>query len=344
MIEVVDRIECTSTTFVELIEHSNDDEVVKDAARVSHEACAKSASPTLIDYLAKNEHFTPFGHVRLRIEDYEPQSPSHMLEWLCSRRPGWTVESHGFGRGAYTIEGSLYNWLAISHDLPPREARVGEFAFQILRELIERGCRESVVAFTGETIADAVMTIPDRERLAAGRVSRGTWKTFRVHAPVIALRQLMRSNHEIVYNEISRRYVISDPEFFSPDVWRRKPAKAIKQGSGEGEVRTFLTKDINEWISSRGFFPFAIDLTTAYKDWLQTAGELYKLFISAGVAPELARCLLPVSHYSEVWMTMSDAAIERVTSLRSNRGGNNHAQKEIEEVSRAIEMLALRAE
>jgi len=335
MIEVLERVECESETFVELLKHGNDDDTVRDAARVSHAACSESASPTLINYLAKNDHFTPFGHARygfeIKVDDRQ------MIDWLSTRAPGWCI-SRALDPSAYLLEGSLFNWLSAARSYYAGEAydfpNMQEVYFEgILRHLMENGCIDSVRAFLPEPVFDRIAKAPRYPVYA----SPGTWLTLRIKAPVFILRQMMRSNHEIVYNEVSRRYVSDDPVFFVPTQWRRKPKKGIKQGSGEGEVRTFDIKEINEWIAERSCFPFAIDLATAYLDWAQTAEELYKLFIGSGVAPEMARMILPVTHYSEVWMTASPSALNRITGLRSNRGTNNHAQKEIEEVSRAIE-------
>lgn len=337
MLEVIERRELASHTFVELIKHGNDDDAVRDAARVSHDACAKSASATLIEYLAKNDHFTPFGHVRF-LARAESIDESALLEWSMDRLPGWQ-----FGRdyrkpgGAFWFEGSLYNWLGVHDDLPPLNgAQLNDIRVAIARS----GCEQSVRAFIGND---------EFERISASRknsqtnaediVTPGSWSTIRVRAPLFVLRQLMRSNHEIVYNEVSRRYIVSAPLFYMPDAWRNRPTKGVKQGSGIGFVRTFNKKLIEEWIRHRGAFPFAIDLDTAYNDWIQTGGELYHLFEQSGVAPELARCVLPQSMYSEVWMSASWQAYDRVCMLRSNRGENNHAQREIEEISRAVESV-----
>lgn len=54
--------------------------------------------------------------------------------------------------------------------------------------------------------------------------------TVYVKAPLFVARQLGKSQVGFVWNEISRRYVDSEPEFYVPDVWRKK-AENIKQGS-----------------------------------------------------------------------------------------------------------------
>src|SRR5210317_2015657 len=66
-----------------------------------------------------------------------------------------------------------------------------------------------------------------------------TFTTFHVKAPVFVARQLVK--HEYMpWNEISRRYVDSEPEFYVPDVWRGR-AQDKKQGS-EGVVKDVLTE------------------------------------------------------------------------------------------------------
>src|SRR5210317_557168 len=60
--------------------------------------------------------------------------------------------------------------------------------------------------------------------------------SFHVKAPIFVARQLVK--HKFLrWNEISRRYVDDEPEFYEPDVWRGRSADK-KQGS-EGVVDTF---------------------------------------------------------------------------------------------------------
>ena len=57
--------------------------------------------------------------------------------------------------------------------------------------------------------------------------------SFHVKAPIFVARQLVK--HKFLrWNEISRRYVDDEPEFYVPDVWRGRSADK-KQGS-EGVV------------------------------------------------------------------------------------------------------------
>jgi len=53
---------------------------------------------------------------------------------------------------------------------------------------------------------------------------------FRIKAPIFVARQLGKHQVGLVWNEVSRRYVDSEPEFYFPEKWRKKnPDK--KQGS-----------------------------------------------------------------------------------------------------------------
>jgi thymidylate synthase (FAD) len=57
-----------------------------------------------------------------------------------------------------------------------------------------------------------------------------------VKAPVFVARQLVKHQVGLVWNEVSRRYVNNEPEFYIPKVWRKKPEGSIKQGSSEETV------------------------------------------------------------------------------------------------------------
>lgn len=111
--------------------------------------------------------------------------------------------------------------------------------------------------------------------------------SFRVTAPVFVRAQMVKHKFLRV-NEISRRYVDSGPEFFTPDVWRGK-AKDKKQGS-DGAVK--LTLGTQE---------------AAYLK-MEMDKEFYETLLSEGVAPEQARMVLPQSMLTSwVWSGSLDA-------------------------------------
>jgi len=121
--------------------------------------------------------------------------------------------------------------------------------------------------------------------------------TFRIKAPIFVARQLFKHKVGLTENEISRRYVDSEPEFYIPEVWRGK-AKNKKQGSSG------ILSD-NEYIGE------------AVKSVYERAATMYDLLITkAGVAPEQARMVLPQGMFTEWFWTGSMSAWARICKLR----------------------------
>ena len=58
---------------------------------------------------------------------------------------------------------------------------------------------------------------------------------FHIKAPIFVARQLVKHQVGLVWNEVSRRYVDDEPEFYVPEKWRLK-ADNKKQGSSEEEI------------------------------------------------------------------------------------------------------------
>jgi len=116
--------------------------------------------------------------------------------------------------------------------------------------------------------------------------------TFHIKAPIFVARQLQK--HEYMpWNEISRRYVDSEPELYEPNDWRGRSVDK-KQGS-EGNV--YPDEDI---IS---FYKHASLLS-------------YNQLLEAGVAPEQARMVLPQSTMTEWYWSGSLDAFSDMCKLR----------------------------
>lgn len=56
--------------------------------------------------------------------------------------------------------------------------------------------------------------------------------TMREKVPIFVARERFRHTVGFSYNEVSRRYVDDEPEFYHPEVWRSRPVGNVKQGSG----------------------------------------------------------------------------------------------------------------
>ena len=114
---------------------------------------------------------------------------------------------------------------------------------------------------------------------------------FLIKAPVFVARQLVKHQVGLVWNEVSRRYVDSEPEFYTPFIWRGKPENK-KQGSSEDEIE--------------------YDISST----MQFVKETYNNLLKAGVAPEMARMVLPQNMMTEWYWTGSLYAFARVCNLR----------------------------
>lgn len=138
---------------------------------------------------------------------------------------------------------------------------------------------------------------------------------FRVSAPVFVARQLVKHEY-LVWNEVSRRYVDSNPCYFLPEEWRKR-ADNVKQGSSE-DVCIWLNRE--ERISSR-----VLDL-------YEQIDDLYTEMLEAGVCPEQARMILPQSMMTEWIWSGSLYAFTKMVILRKDA----HAQKETREIAALI--------
>lgn len=153
--------------------------------------------------------------------------------------------------------------------------------------------------------------------------------TLREKVPIFVARQRFKHTVGFTYNEISRRYVDSSPEFYKPDVWRSRPEGTLKQGSGT-ECITYLEHDEHIVWDDRSSPRIMTPITKEYDSFLQYCHYLYGAMIKAGVAPEQARMCLPQAAYTEYYVTGSLAAWARAYKLRID----NHAQVEIQQLAK----------
>ncbi len=143
--------------------------------------------------------------------------------------------------------------------------------------------------------------------------------TLRLKVPIFIARQIQR-HRTFSYNEISRRYVDTPPEFFWPEVWRKR-ADNVKQGSSDEEVS-------GVWSTSA--FGLAVTNVKTEAEYMEaTALGCYENMLSYGVAPELARMILPQNMYTEFYMTGNLRNWSHFLKLRLD----GHAQKEVQDVA-----------
>lgn len=123
---------------------------------------------------------------------------------------------------------------------------------------------------------------------------------FHIVAPIFVARQLVKHQVGLVWNEVSRRYVDSEPEFYQPEEWRLR-AENKKQGSSddvwEGDIKT--------------------DPSIAYQNICDQAKGKYLHWINVlNICPEQARMVLPQSMMTEWYWSGTLMAFARVCNLR----------------------------
>ena len=164
-------------------------------------------------------------------------------------------------------------------------------------------------------------TVQQRDKLIAYLAThkhtspfRHTSITIRMNVPIFLARQLGKHQVGMSWNEVSRRYVSSEPEFFYPDGWRTKPDGSIKQGSA-------------------GIHEDNGNIMDAYDKHVRLTLDFYNELLEHNVAPELARMVLPQSMMTQVIWTGSLMAFAHVYKLRID----GHAQVEAQEFAKALD-------
>ena len=140
--------------------------------------------------------------------------------------------------------------------------------------------------------------------------------TFHVKAPIFVARQLVK--HEYMpWNEISRRYVDDEPEFYVPDEWRGRSADK-KQGS-DGVIT---------------------DIDPHVADYMVVgAKQDYNYLLGKGVSPEQARMVLPQSTMTEWYWSGTLYAFAKMCQLRCAKDTQQESREVAMQVSEYMEKL-----
>ena len=133
--------------------------------------------------------------------------------------------------------------------------------------------------------------------------------SFRVKAPIFVARQLVKHEY-LPWNEVSRRYVTDEPEFYIPDTFRAK-AENVKQGSSDQCV-PFLTNPVQRASA--------------------TALMVYDMLLEQGVCPEQARMVLPQNTMTEWIWSGTLFAFAKMCKLRLDA----HTQRETQEIAQKV--------
>jgi thymidylate synthase (FAD) len=137
--------------------------------------------------------------------------------------------------------------------------------------------------------------------------------SFRVKAPIFVARQLVKHEY-LPWNEVSRRYVTDEPEFYIPDGFRAK-AENVKQGSSDQHI-AFLSNPVQRASA--------------------TALMVYDMLLEQGVCPEQARMVLPQNTMTEWIWSGTLFAFAKMCKLRLDA----HTQRETQEIANMIDKYA----
>ena len=140
--------------------------------------------------------------------------------------------------------------------------------------------------------------------------------TLNIKMPIFIMRQFVR-HRTFKINEVSARYTELPAEFYVPEVWRKQDTKN-KQGS-DG---VFSDGD-NQALSER------------LSNFCEETYGYYQLLIDSGVSREMARMVLPVNIYTEIYVNCDLRNLLNFVRLRED----SHAQYEIQVYGKAIKSV-----
>lgn len=154
--------------------------------------------------------------------------------------------------------------------------------------------------------------------------------TLNIKMPIFVMRQYVRHRMQNL-NEVSARYTQLPNEFYIPETWRPQDIKN-KQGSVATEhwdpyVYYAETDENGDWVNDN-----PLTCTEALKGFCDGAYELYEKMLDAGVAREMARMVLPVNIYTEIYTCWDLKNLLHFIGLRDD----SHAQAEIAAYGRAV--------
>lgn len=294
-----------------------DDNFVVDCARVSfakrYDQFTQEQNAKLIRYLHNPPdsvpHWAPFAGPRLKF--HLDVLPGDLVVFLWrANLTGFDVTTKGdslFSPGVW-VDGSLWAWYENLWTFPE------ELRTTIVKYLRDQFPVCAKVFRWNELDTDEPMD---------PRVSpqRSDYINLRIKAPIFVARQLGKHQKELVWSEVSRRYISSEPELWWPEKWHKAPTHS-KQGASEEIYTDCFARELN--ISN------IIGLA-------DSSVKSYEVLVGDGLAPEEARMILPQNMMTEWIWTGSPRAFARVIRERTAPGAQKSGTRETaEKIAKAI--------
>jgi len=143
--------------------------------------------------------------------------------------------------------------------------------------------------------------------------------SFRVKAPLFCARQLVKHEY-LPWNEVSRRYVDEEVEFYVPKEWRSRPQESIKQGSGDIIYNNM----------------YVVDRCNIFTE---ESKQLYEELLSMNIAPEQARMILPQNMMTSWIWSGTLFAFVKMLKLRLDPHTQQETQEVAKQLSKYVEQL-----
>lgn len=267
----------------------------------------ESGDDSLIAYLAREDHFTPFTHYRMSILMRRDEVCDMLIDAHPADLSGAVWSRIVDSSSIMMVRNSLYGW--------SKWVRGG-----LLTD--EKSESVSRMLINSAPVSSAALGMRDKGGPAdqclyspIGIVPKCKEAHFiditvRETVPIFVARQRFKHTVGLTYNEVSRRYVDDSPELYEPHVWRKR-ADSVKQGSSD---EPFTDGKALRMVGASSALAHAA----------------YSEAVASGMSPEQARMVLPQSMMTSYYVTGSLAAFARSYVLRTHPT----AQREIQDLAR----------
>jgi thymidylate synthase (FAD) len=156
--------------------------------------------------------------------------------------------------------------------------------------------------------------------------------TFFVEAPIFVFREwrthrvyMNQTTDDFSYSEASARYRPVIGKFWLPE--RERPIKKVE---GYKPMRPEFERSPDDWVR----------LSWVLQQEIKDLWKAYQAALDDGIAPEVARSILPVSLYSAMYVSCNPRSLMHFLSLRVNSPDSlvpTYPQREIQEAAEIME-------
>ena len=150
--------------------------------------------------------------------------------------------------------------------------------------------------------------------------------TVNIKLPIFVMRQYVRHRMQNL-NEVSARYTELPNEFYIPTKWRKQDTKN-KQGSVVDKDWDWPAPELGDISTHEAF-------SQQLRQHCEDCYKLYQQYIKNGVAREMARMVLPLNIYTEIYACWDMKNLLHFITLRDD----SHAQQEIQEYGKVVKAM-----